>query len=114
MTRADPQHSSVEWAFYLASSNVRGRGVGSQVELKVLEFAFGELGLHRLSCAVLAFNEPVVRMHESFGFVREGILRGAIWKDEGWTDVVLLGQQREEWEANRDQVRERLARPTSR
>lgn len=102
ITHIDRVHSSAEWAFYLASPEVRGRGVGSVVEYRVLECVFRELALERLSCAVLAFNEAVVAMHESFGFTREGTLRSAIRKSDGRVDVVLMGQLRDEWMARRD------------
>jgi UDP-4-amino-4,6-dideoxy-N-acetyl-beta-L-altrosamine N-acetyltransferase len=109
VTNLDARHSSAQWAFYLASPNVRGKGVGSAVDYLILEFVFEELGLHRLSCAVLAFNEQVIAMHESFGFRREGQLRGAIRKGEEWIDVILLSQLREEWALHRLQHRDRLS-----
>ncbi len=108
VTNIDAWHSSAKWAFYLASPNVRGKGVGSVVEFLTLEFVFEELGLRRLSCEVLAFNQQVIAMHESFGFRREGQLRNAIRKGEGWTDVVLLSQLRDEWILNRLHHRNRL------
>lgn len=78
------------------------------MEFKVLECAFDDLGLNRLACAVLAFNEPVIAMHESFGFRREGTLRSAIKKGDSFVDVVLLAQLRDEWDANREGLRARL------
>jgi len=107
VTTVSSRHSSAEWAFYLASPAVRGKGVGSQVELSVLDFAFEELRLHRLSCAVLSFNEAVIAMHKSFGFVQEGVLRRAIRKSDGWVDVTLLAQLSNEWEENRKRYEDR-------
>lgn len=109
VTKINPVHGSAEWAFYLAPPTVRGRGVGSVVEYRVLEFAFIELGLKRLSCAVLAFNEPVIAMHESFGFEREGVLRKAIQKNDERVDVVLLAQLQEEWFTLRGRISQKLS-----
>lgn len=109
VTKIDSVHASADWAFYLASTAVRGRGVGSVVEYRVLEFAFLELGLKRLSCAVLAFNGPVIAMHESFGFEREGLLRSAIQKNEERVDVVILSQLQEEWLALRPKIGQQLS-----
>lgn len=104
----DGHHRRCYWAFYLASPSVRGKGVGSFVEYWVLQHVFGELGLHKLCCEVLAFNEPVVRMHESFGFRREGLLRQHIFKNGKPHDVVSLSILRGEWEQARPGVEERL------
>lgn len=104
VTRINRVHSTAEWAFYLASPGARGRGVGSVIEYEILEFVFHNLGLERLACnGILAFNEAVIALHESFGFIREGVLRSAIQKNNGRLDVVLMGQLRHEWFARRDQ-----------
>jgi UDP-4-amino-4,6-dideoxy-N-acetyl-beta-L-altrosamine N-acetyltransferase len=96
------------WAFYLASSTVRGRGVGSFVEYSTLQYVFGELGLNKLCCEVLGFNEPVVNMHKSFGFVQEGIYREHIFKSSSFMDVVALAILSKEWEVKRPEIEEKL------
>ncbi|HUO87273.1 MAG TPA: UDP-4-amino-4,6-dideoxy-N-acetyl-beta-L-altrosamine N-acetyltransferase [Thermoanaerobaculia bacterium] len=90
-------HRRAYWAFYLADPRVRGRGVGSYVELFVMRHAFVELGLEKLCCEVLAGNEAVIRMHQKFGFVLEGVLRRHVWKDAQPMDVVTLAILADEW-----------------
>jgi UDP-4-amino-4,6-dideoxy-N-acetyl-beta-L-altrosamine N-acetyltransferase len=90
-------HGRAYWAFYLADPSVRGRGVGSFVERFVLRHAFAELGLRKLCCEVLATNEAVVRMHQKFGFVVEGVLRHHVTKQGRPEDVVTLGMLADEW-----------------
>ena len=96
-----PRHGTAYWAFYLADARVRGRGVGSAAERFVLRYAFAELGLDKLCCEVLATNEGVVRMHERYGFQRDGLLRQHIRKGGERVDVVSLSVLREEWAASR-------------
>jgi UDP-4-amino-4,6-dideoxy-N-acetyl-beta-L-altrosamine N-acetyltransferase len=104
----DHVHSCAMWAFYLADTEVRGRGVGTYVEYRVLRHVFDELGLNRLGGEVLASNTPVLRMHEAFGFQREGTLRQRIRKGEGFVDVVVIGMLRSEWLERRDEIRRRV------
>lgn len=104
----DLRHSRAAWAFYLASPNVRGKGVGSYVEYRMLSYVFEERRLHRLTCEVLAFNEAVVSMHEGFGFKREGILRQHILKDGEFVDVIQLGMLDSEWRQARPTIEQRL------
>lgn len=96
------------WAFYIASPNVRGKGVGSYVEYTILEYVFTELGLNKLCCEVLGFNEAVVNMHQKFGFQQEGVFRQHRWKRGAPLDVVCLAILREEWLAIADQIAEKL------
>lgn len=108
ITPIDRRNRRCSWAFYLASPSVRGRGVGSFVEYWVLNEVFEVLGLERLCCEVLGFNQPVIDMHRSFGFTEEGRLRRHVLKADGFHDVVLLGMLRDEWRANRAAITARL------
>ena len=104
----DEENRRCYWAFYLASPNVRGKGVGSFVEYSVLRHVFDALGLNKLCCEVLVFNEPVIKMHESFGFVREGLFRDHVFKQGTPHDVVCLAMLRSEWEGRRAETERRL------
>jgi len=110
ITDIDEHNRRCFWAFYLASSSVRGQGVGSYVEYFVLSHVFDELGLNKLCCEVLEFNEAVVGMHKSFGFVEEGRFREHILKQGVAHDVVRLAMLRSEWLMTRPAIENRLRR----
>lgn len=96
------------WAFYLGEEGLRGRGVGAFVEYSVLSWVFDRLNFRKLWCEVLAFNEPVVKMHRRFGFIEEGRFRGHILKASQPTDIVRLGILKEEWERERAELESEL------
>ena len=98
-----------EWAYYLAETSVRGRGVGAAVEFVMIEHVFRRLGLHKLWCEVLVENEAVWNLHLSFGFVREALYRDHVWKAERFQDVVGLGLLEADWALARPGCEERLA-----
>lgn len=102
-------HQSADWAFYL-DSELQGKGLGSQVECWLLDHAFDDVGLAKLNCEVLASNPAVVRLHQKFGFVLEGVRRQNVCKDGERLDVMLLGITAQEWRAQRPKIVERLAR----
>lgn len=108
MTSIDRRNSRAEWAFYLADPAVRGRGIGSAVEFWALRYMFEELGLNKICCAVLSSNPGVMRLHESFGFVREGLLREHIRRDDGVFDVALFALTRAGWAAARELNSQRI------
>lgn len=101
-------HRKCAWAYYLASPAVRGKGVGAFVEFWVIEHVFGALGLNKLCCEVLVENEAVWKLHESFGFVRESLLRHHVWKGGEPRDVVGLGLLAQDWARVRPQSLARL------
>lgn len=104
----DPGNRRATWAYYLAADSVRGKGVGACVEYLVIEEVFGPLGLEKLWCEVLIGNEAVWRMHESFGFQREALLRRHVWKAGEPVDVVGLGLLTADWSGLRAASLERL------
>ncbi len=98
------------WAYYLADPSVRGKGVGGYVEFLMIERAFGEFGLRKLWCEVLASNEPVWKLHQKFGFRQEALLRAHVAKGGTPIDVMGLGLLAEDWAAVRPAMVERLVR----
>jgi UDP-4-amino-4,6-dideoxy-N-acetyl-beta-L-altrosamine N-acetyltransferase len=103
-----PEHGRTAWAYYLADPSTRGKGIGAYVEYWMIERVFGELGLNKLWCEVLIDNEPVWRLHESFGFRREALFRQHVRKAGVPTDVVGLGLLAGDWAATREASRSRL------
>lgn len=97
------QQKHADWAFYIDEA-LQGAGIGSVIELKLLDYAFNEAGLDKLNCEVLATNQPVIRLHEKFGFVREGVRRQNVIKNGERIDVVLLGILKDEWATAREKV----------
>ena len=64
----------------------------------ILKLAFQEWNLHRVSLAVLGYNERAIRAYEKVGFKLEGALRGFVQRDGQRWDMPMMGVLRKEWE----------------
>lgn len=100
--------SNSSWAFYAAPD--APRGTGSQMELLALDYAFGELDLHKLYCEVLSTNHAVVRLHEKFGFNIEGTFREQFRQEGMFIDIVRLGILKREWLVARPALAEKISK----
>lgn len=100
--------SSCYWAFYLGDTSVRGGGIGAKVEYNVLHFVFEELKLNKLRCEVFTFNDKVIKMHEKFGFRREGFYREHCPKNGKFEDVVALAMLKSEWNVLKAQLKSKV------
>jgi UDP-4-amino-4,6-dideoxy-N-acetyl-beta-L-altrosamine N-acetyltransferase len=89
------EHRTATWAFY--SGDASRRGVGSEMEVLALDYAFGELALEKLNCEVLSFNMPVVEFHRKHGFRIEGVFRSHFLRDGARHDVYRLAHFRKSW-----------------
>lgn len=63
----------------------------------VVDFAFDQLGLHRVEAACLPTNQPSRGLLEKVGFRYEGYARGYLRIDGAWRDHVLYAVLREDW-----------------
>jgi RimJ/RimL family protein N-acetyltransferase len=78
-----------------------GQGYGSEAVRLTLGYAFEELNLHRVSLSVLGDNPRAIRAYEKCGFVREGQWRELAHYDGQWSDEVVMGILRSEWEEHK-------------
>jgi len=78
-----------------------GRGYGTDATRVIVDYAFREMGLHRIQLAVAPFNRAGIRAYEKAGFVEEGRHRDAVWHDGRWYDEVLMSLLDHEWAAHR-------------
>ncbi len=70
----NPRNRSVEIG-YLIAPDQRGRGYGRDGVATLLNHLFEELGLNKAYAQTASFNEPSIRLLESLGFTRDGVLR---------------------------------------
>jgi ribosomal-protein-alanine N-acetyltransferase len=66
-----------------------GRGITTLAVRAMVEYAFGELGLHRVHAEPFAPNLASARVLEKAGFSLEGRMRGSAHKDGGTVDQLL-------------------------
>ncbi len=83
----------------IGDADYRSKGYGSDALRVAVSYAFRELGLYRVSLGVFAYNQRAIRAYEKVGFVHEGALRGALYRDGQHWDNLFMGILRPEWEA---------------
>ena len=76
----------------------RGWGYGAEALGLAIDFAFGELNLHRLQLTVFSYNMPALALYERLGFRREGVYREFLQRDGQRYDMYLYGLLRREYE----------------
>ncbi|MEU1332373.1 GNAT family N-acetyltransferase [Streptomyces sp. NPDC005865] len=74
---------------YWTMPGARGRGVAPRAVVALAEWAFGEVGLHRLELTHATANEASCRVALKTGFAVEGTKRSAVLHEDGWHDMHL-------------------------
>jgi RimJ/RimL family protein N-acetyltransferase len=84
-----------------------GHGHGTDALRALLAFGFGELRLERIWLDVYAYNERARHVYERVGFVLEGTLRRALFREGRFHDIDRMSILREEWESGRPKAASR-------
>jgi ribosomal-protein-alanine N-acetyltransferase len=68
------------------------RGIMTEAARTIVDYAFGELDLHRVFAEVYSTNPASARVLEKAGFTCEGILRASVVKDGRVIDQMLYAK----------------------
>jgi RimJ/RimL family protein N-acetyltransferase len=74
----------------------RGRGFGTQAQRQITRYLFRHTQVNRIQAGTEITNVAEQRALEKAGFTREGVLRGAAFRDGRWQDGVLYSVLRDE------------------
>lgn len=97
----DRTNSRAFWAYYIADTSFRGRGIARNLECNIYDFVFDTLGLDKLCCEVFEDNDKVVQIHQKFGSKIEGTFINHIKKNGEWKNIVRMAILKNDWYAIR-------------
>lgn len=92
--------------FYIAISKKenRSKGFGSEVTELMVNYAFNTLNLNRIQLHVALENEKAIKIYKRAGFVVEGTLRQAMFRNGKYHDFFVMGILAEDWKSNRENI----------
>jgi RimJ/RimL family protein N-acetyltransferase len=88
--RIDSGNHRASYTVGIFDPMLRGRGLGREITTLVVEWAFHELGLHRVELEVLTSNAPAIRCYEAVGFRYEGVRLDFELYPDGWRDFLSM------------------------
>ncbi len=88
---------SGEVGIFIGEKSYWNHGYGSEAMQLLLRHGFQTLNLNRIFLRVYADNARAIRSYEKCGFIREGVMRQAMYKDGQYIDVLFMSVLRSEW-----------------
>jgi len=83
--------------WYLVEPESWGKGIATETVKHLLDFGFGQLGLHRIWATCLPENPASARVLEKVGMRREGFLVGNLKIQGVWKSCFLYAMLADEW-----------------
>jgi ribosomal-protein-serine acetyltransferase len=96
----DWENRSTEVGYWLGEG-YQGKGLATAACRALVDHAFKELGLNRVSIACATENKKSCAIPERLGFRREGVVRQAEWLYDHFVDHVVYAALASEWQARR-------------
>jgi ribosomal-protein-alanine N-acetyltransferase len=95
----ETRNGRADWSgIVIGPTEHRGHGYASQAIYLLLEYAFDELRLHRVSGSWLDDHKVSQFTAQLMGFMQEGVLRDYVYKGGKYHDVLIMSILREEFE----------------
>jgi len=89
------QRAEMGWAF---RPDVAGHGFATEAVHALVDLALGHYGMQRVFAQLDARNSSSARLCERVGMRQEAHLRRDWWGKGEWSDMLVFGLLREEWE----------------
>lgn len=85
--------------FYLAilDPSYWSKGYGTEATQIMVDYSFNTLNLNRIQLHVWAENFPAIKIYQKFGFIKEGVLRQAMYHKGTYCDFWVMGILRQDW-----------------
>ncbi len=89
---------NAEFAIYIGDPQYKGKG-RLEATIDTLGFGFYNLGLHRIQLKVLTENTIAISLYEKIGFIKEGIIREVVFKNNSFKDEISMSILKNEFNA---------------
>jgi RimJ/RimL family protein N-acetyltransferase len=83
-------------------AEARGRGIGTEAMRLTVDWLFRNTDTNRVEATPEPANEVAIRSLVKVGFVLDGTVRGALYRDGAHRDLVMYSVTRQDWAARAD------------
>ncbi len=97
LVNIDVKNQNAEVIIDIGEKNYWGNGLGTEALKIILEYAFLELNLYRISLRVFSLNSKAIHIYTKLGFKQEGVSRQCLYRNGEWHDIIQMGILKEEY-----------------
>jgi RimJ/RimL family protein N-acetyltransferase len=89
--------NAAEYGIMIGNKDFWHKGLGQETTRLMLKHGFENLNLNRIYLYVFVDNTRAIKVYESAGYVKEGVLRQAMYKNGLYNDIVVMSVLHSEW-----------------
>jgi RimJ/RimL family protein N-acetyltransferase len=93
----DWKNRVTEVGIMIGEKEYQGKGYGTEAMELLLKYGFETVNLNRIQLHVYDFNIRAIKSYTKIGFIEEGRMRQAQFKNGKYCDMILMSMLHEEW-----------------
>ncbi|HLR21438.1 MAG TPA: GNAT family N-acetyltransferase, partial [Tissierellaceae bacterium] len=93
----DMKNSKAEYYIALGETKFKGKGIAKLASIKLLEYAFKEIGINKIYLFTEVENKSAQKLFERVGFKKEGLLKEDIKNGNEFADRYVYGICKEDY-----------------
>lgn len=97
LLRMFPAWRQTDLTIIIPDPKMQHKGYGTEAIRIMLDMAFNEYGMHRVSIGVVGLNTAALEFYKKIGFKQEGILEEAYFYNNEYSDFVMMRILSREW-----------------
>lgn len=97
LLRMFPAWHQTDLTIIIPDPDMQHRGYGTEAIRIMLDMAFKEYEMHRVSIGVVGLNTEALEFYKKIGFKQEGILEEAYYYNNEYSDFIMMRILSREW-----------------
>lgn len=97
LDKVEPVNAQSEFGIFIGEKTYWNKGYGKEATLLILKHGFEDLNLNRIYLYVFEDNSRAIAAYKAVGFVQEGLLRKAVYKNGRFNNMLLMSILHSEW-----------------
>ena len=97
LLRMFPAWHQADLTIIIPDPEMQHKGYGSEAIRIMLDMAFHEYEMHRVSIGVVGLNIDALEFYKKIGFRQEGILEEAYYYNDEYSDFIMMRILNREW-----------------
>ncbi len=97
LLRMFPAWHQTDLTIIIPDPKMQHKGYGTEAIRILLDMAFKEYNMHRVSIGVVGLNTNALEFYKKIGFKQEGILEEAYYYDNEYSDFIMMRILSHEW-----------------
>ncbi|MBR4081250.1 MAG: GNAT family N-acetyltransferase [Clostridia bacterium] len=97
LLRMWPAWHCTDLSIIIPDPAMQGRGYGTEAIRLMLDMAFDQYDMNRVSIGVVGLNTPALAFYRKIGFIQEGIQEQGYYYNNEYSDFIMMRIIRHEW-----------------